>query len=77
MPEGYRNSDFSRVLTFTLGLSLWAAGAEEAGVPIPHGTVDLIAENQWITSGHTLNVGLRFQMEKGLAHLLDQPGRFR
>jgi DsbC/DsbD-like thiol-disulfide interchange protein len=64
-PERNRNSDFSRVLTFALGLSLCAGVAKAAGAPIPHGTVELIAENQWITSGHTLNVGLRFQMEKG------------
>jgi DsbC/DsbD-like thiol-disulfide interchange protein len=65
MPERDTNSDFSLVLTFVLALSLCAAGAKGAGAPIPHGTVELIAENQWITSGHTLNVGLHFQMEKG------------
>ncbi len=65
MPERNRNSNFSGVFTLALSLSLCAAGAEAAGAPIPHGTVELIAENQWITSGHTLDVGLRFQMEKG------------
>jgi DsbC/DsbD-like thiol-disulfide interchange protein len=65
MPGLKSNSDFSRVLPFALCLSLCAAGTKAAGTPIPHGTVELIAENQWITTGHTLNVGLRFQMEKG------------
>jgi thiol:disulfide interchange protein DsbD len=46
-------------------LLLCAAGAQAAGTPIPHGTVELIAENQWIAAGHKLYLGLRFQLEKG------------
>jgi len=38
---------------------------EAANSPIPHGTVELIAEDQWIAAGHTLNLGLHFQLEKG------------
>jgi DsbC/DsbD-like thiol-disulfide interchange protein len=41
------------------------ANARAAGAAIPHGTVELVAENQWIAAGHTLNLGLHFQLEKG------------
>jgi thiol:disulfide interchange protein DsbD len=59
------SSGFSQALTFGVALLLCAAGARAAGTPIPHGTVELIAENQWIAAGNTLNLGLRFQLEKG------------
>jgi DsbC/DsbD-like thiol-disulfide interchange protein len=32
---------------------------------IPHGTVDLVAENQWIAPGRQTYLGLNFQLEKG------------
>jgi thiol:disulfide interchange protein DsbD len=41
------------------------ASAHAEGTPIPHGTLELIARNQWIAAGHTLDLGLRFQLEKG------------
>jgi DsbC/DsbD-like thiol-disulfide interchange protein len=44
---------------------LCAAGAQAAGSPIPHGTVELVAENQWIAIGHPFYLGLHFQLEKG------------
>jgi thiol:disulfide interchange protein DsbD len=45
---------------------LGALIAPGAGTPIPHGTVELIAEKQGIiAAGHTFDVGLRFQLEKG------------
>jgi thiol:disulfide interchange protein DsbD len=44
---------------------LCAASAQAAATPIPHGTLEFIAENQWIAPGHTLNLGLHFQLEKG------------
>ena len=44
---------------------LLVASARADGTPIPHGTVELIAENQSITAGHKLNLGLRFELEKG------------
>jgi DsbC/DsbD-like thiol-disulfide interchange protein len=34
-------------------------------VSIPHGTVDLIAENQSIAPGHQCYLGLHFQLERG------------
>jgi DsbC/DsbD-like thiol-disulfide interchange protein len=39
--------------------------ARADGTPIPHGTLELVAENQWIAAGHTIHLGLRFQLEKG------------
>src|ERR1700688_4708946 len=32
---------------------------------IPHGNVDFVAENQWITPGRQTYFGLNFQLEKG------------
>jgi len=32
---------------------------------IPHGTVDLVAEQKWLAAGHAANLGLRFQLEQG------------
>ena len=33
--------------------------------PIPHGTVDLVAENQWIAPGRQTYFGLAFNLDKG------------
>jgi thiol:disulfide interchange protein DsbD len=54
-----------RALTRGAALLLCAASAHAEGTPIPHGTLELIARNQWIAAGHTLDLGLRFQLEKG------------
>jgi DsbC/DsbD-like thiol-disulfide interchange protein len=56
------------VLTFS------AAGAHAGGTAIPHGTVELLAENQWIAAGHTVNLGLRFELEKGWHIYWTNPG---
>ncbi len=48
-----------------VALLVCAIAARATGTPIPHGTVELISENQWIAVGHEFNVGLRFQLEKG------------
>jgi DsbC/DsbD-like thiol-disulfide interchange protein len=64
--RGYnRGSGLSRAFTLGVVLLLYAASALAEGIPIPHGTLELIAENQWIAAGHRLNLGLRFQLEKG------------
>lgn len=42
-----------------------AASAQAEGTPIPHGTIELIAANQWIAAGHKFDLGLRFQLENG------------
>jgi thiol:disulfide interchange protein DsbD len=59
------SSGFSQALTFGVALLLCAATAQAERTPIPHGTLELIAENQWIAAGHKLYLGLRFQLEKG------------
>jgi DsbC/DsbD-like thiol-disulfide interchange protein len=56
---------FSPALTFGVALVLYAAAVQGAESPIPHGTVELIAENRWITPGHGFSLGLHFQLEKG------------
>ncbi len=52
----------SSLLVVVLAL-LPGAGASAAS--IPHGTVDLVAENQWIAPGRQTYLGLNFQLEKG------------
>jgi len=42
-----------------------AAKVQAADAPIPHGTVELIAEDQWITPEHDFSLGLHFQLEQG------------
>ena len=53
---------FFSLLIFVLS-SLPSARA--SATPIPHGTVDLIAESQWIAPGNETYFGLNFQLEKG------------
>jgi DsbC/DsbD-like thiol-disulfide interchange protein len=62
-----RNFPVNVAAILLLGATLAACvlNARAAGEPIPHGTVELIAENPWIAAGHTVNLGLRFQLEKG------------
>jgi thiol:disulfide interchange protein DsbD len=52
-------------VTFGIALLIGAAAAQAAGEPIPHGTLELVAENQWIAPGHEFYLGLHFQLEKG------------
>jgi len=58
---------FSRALRSGVALAagLCLCGARTTAAPIPHGTLELIAENQWIETGRWANLGLRFQLEKG------------
>ena len=44
---------------------LYAAGAQGAETPIPHGTLELVAENRWVSPGHGFSLGLHFQLERG------------
>ena len=46
-------------------LTVCSSRAHAAGAPIPHGTLELIAEKEWIMAGHPFNVALRFELEKG------------
>jgi thiol:disulfide interchange protein DsbD len=54
-----------RALELGAALLLCAFGAQAAGTPIPHGTLELVAENQSIAPGHDAYLGLHFQLEKG------------
>jgi thiol:disulfide interchange protein DsbD len=54
-----------RPASVLFGVLLCAAGAWATGTAVPHGTVELIAEKQWIVRGQSIDVGLRFQLEKG------------
>jgi DsbC/DsbD-like thiol-disulfide interchange protein len=46
-------------------LAVCSSRAQAAGTPIPHGTLELIAEKEWIAAAHPFNVALRFELEKG------------
>lgn len=39
--------------------------AQAEPTTIPHGTLELIAETQWISPGRNFDLGFRFQLEKG------------
>jgi DsbC/DsbD-like thiol-disulfide interchange protein len=58
-------SGFFPALTLVSSLLLWSIGAQAAGTPIPHGTLELVAENQSIAPGRDFYLGLHFQLEKG------------
>lgn len=60
-----RSRSLARCLILGVAVLLGAVSARGAGTPIPHGTLELIAEKQEIAPGQTLDVGLRFQLEKG------------
>jgi DsbC/DsbD-like thiol-disulfide interchange protein len=64
---GWRYSTFGVCHALALGaaLLLCVATARADGTAIPHGTLELVAENQWIAAGYTIHLGLRFQLEKG------------
>lgn len=55
----------TRLLVIGATLVFCAVVAHAGGTAIPHGTVELIAENQWVAAGHTVNLGLYFELEKG------------
>jgi DsbC/DsbD-like thiol-disulfide interchange protein len=48
-----------------MALLLCTASTRATGTPIQHGTLELIAESQWIAPGHPFYLGLHFQLEKG------------
>jgi thiol:disulfide interchange protein DsbD len=50
-----------------LGFILLTSGtcARAESTAIPHGTLELVAENQWIAAGHDFNLGLHFELESG------------
>jgi DsbC/DsbD-like thiol-disulfide interchange protein len=65
MAERKSHASFPRTLLSAVALVLFASCAQAAGTPIPHGTLELIAEKQWIAAGRPFNVALHFELEKG------------
>lgn len=51
-----------------------AASLQARAATIPHGTVELVAEDQSVAPGRTLHVGLHFQLEKGWHTYWVNPG---
>lgn len=62
---GNRSLFFLWTLPLEAAVAFSVGGICTSGAPIPHGNLELIAENQWIAAGQTLNLGLHFQLEKG------------
>jgi DsbC/DsbD-like thiol-disulfide interchange protein len=54
-----------QALTLIIGLLVCRSYSLAASTPIPHGTLELVAENQWIPPGRDFHLGLHFQLEKG------------
>src|SRR5580700_4158662 len=54
-----------RLFLLLIAHSMLLPGVRAAPVAIPHGTVDLIAENQSITPGRQCYLGLHFELERG------------
>jgi DsbC/DsbD-like thiol-disulfide interchange protein len=52
---------FTRFMLVLILLS----GARVSAASIPHGTVDFLAENQWMTPGRKTYLGFNFRLEKG------------
>lgn len=64
---------FSFYLTLTL-CSLSGINHAALAASIPHGTVELVAENSWIAPGYGSTVGLHFKMEPGWHIYWANPG---
>jgi DsbC/DsbD-like thiol-disulfide interchange protein len=63
--ERHRVSILLPAAALAAALLLCAACVRADGTSIPHGTLELIAEKQWLAAGQTANVGLRIELEKG------------
>ena len=69
-----RLSAISRLIPVVAILAMGARDARATTVPIPHGTVELIAENQSIAPGSRIDLGLHFNLEKGWHIYWQNPG---
>ena len=54
-----------RLSSLLMLVSTLLPGTAASAASIPHGTVDLVAENRWIAPGRQTYLGLNFQLEKG------------
>jgi thiol:disulfide interchange protein DsbD len=59
-----RCTGFAATLILGLVLLERTAGAQATAVPIPHGTLELVTEDQWIAPGHEFRLGLNYKLEK-------------
>ena len=66
--------NFSTAFGLLLAFVLYAARAEASGVPIPHGTIEIVAQNESIEPGRDFNLALHFQLEKGWHIYWANPG---
>jgi DsbC/DsbD-like thiol-disulfide interchange protein len=66
--------NFSAAFTLLLAFVLCGARAEASGVPIPHGTIEIVAQNESIQPGRDFNLALYFQLEKGWHIYWANPG---
>src|SRR5580704_8345722 len=66
----------SKPAAIALGLAslLCGANAGATEAPIPHGTIEIIAQNESIEPGRDFNLGLHFQLEKGWHIYWANPG---
>jgi thiol:disulfide interchange protein DsbD len=66
----------SKPAAIALGLAslLCAANAGATEAPIPHGTIEIIAQNESIEPGRDFNLGLHFHLEKGWHIYWANPG---
>jgi len=53
------------VLAFLLAGTTASTRADERSVSIPHGTVELLSEQESVQPGHAIHLGLHFRLEKG------------
>ncbi len=58
-------SRFRFPLVLGVVLLLRAAIACATPTPITHGTLELVSDKQWIQSGHSFDLALRFELENG------------
>jgi thiol:disulfide interchange protein DsbD len=63
-----------RAFPFAFAFVLCAVTAWAEGTPIPHGTLELLADKQWLPLGGAIDVGLHFQLEKGWHIYWTNPG---
>ncbi|MGB8540140.1 MAG: protein-disulfide reductase DsbD domain-containing protein [Candidatus Acidiferrales bacterium] len=74
MRRRHRGPGFSAAFALALGFLLCAAKAEGSEAPIPHGTIEIVAQNESIEPGRDFNLALHFQLDKGWHIYWANPG---
>src|ERR1700728_2393536 len=65
---------FSAALALVLAFLSCAAKADASEAPIPHGTIEIVAQNESIEPGRDFNIALHFQLDKGWHIYWANPG---